>query len=80
MYLSISSLPVLFLNFSSPSPSAARGGYYDEDEEGSMDNFIIDDGLDADEEVRHVQYNTVLYNTIQYNTIQYNTIQYNTIK
>ena len=31
--------------------SAGRG-YYDEDEEGSMDNFIIDDGLDQEEEVR----------------------------
>ena len=36
--------------------SATRGGYYDEDEEGSMDNFIIDDGLDAEEEVCHVHH------------------------
>ena len=34
-----------------PLCSAGRG-YYDEDEEGSMDNFIIDDGLDQEEEVR----------------------------
>ena len=55
---------------------SANRGYYDDDEEGSMDNFIIDDGLDQEEEVRTessvvccaVPYCAVLYCSVVYCT------------